>query len=90
MDEHRRMGDLRGIGLLIDGEIAQDREVWTPAPVAANAICAEAFRRGVYTLNMGSYGGRAIRVAPPLIIDEEQADAAIDLLEASIGKVETG
>ena len=89
MDEHLSIGDVRGIGLLIGVEIVKDRERKTPDPVAANRICAEAFKRGIYTLNMGSYGGRAIRVAPPLIIDEGQADTAINLLEESIGKVET-
>jgi len=39
---------------------------------------------------MGSYGGRAIRAAPPLIITEEQADTVIEILEESIGKVEKG
>ncbi len=90
MDEHPSIGDVRGIGLLVGVEIVKDREKKIPDPGAANAICSEAFKRGVYTLNMGSYGGRAIRIAPPLIIDEQQADTAIDLLEESIGKVETG
>jgi 4-aminobutyrate aminotransferase len=90
MDEHPSIGDVRGIGLLIGIEIVKDREKKIPDPGTANAICSEAFKRGVYTLNMGSYGGRAIRVAPPLIIDEAQADTAIDLLEESIGKAETG
>jgi len=88
MDEHPSMGDVRGIGLLIGVEIVKDRERKTPDPAAANAICSEAFRRGVYTLNMGSYGGRAIRVAPPLIVTEEQADTSIEVLEKSIVKVE--
>jgi 4-aminobutyrate aminotransferase len=89
LDEHPSMGDVRGIGLLIGIEIVKERERKIPDPEAANAICSEAFKRGIYTLNMGSYGGRAIRVAPPLIIDQEQADTAVDLLEESIGKVET-
>ncbi|MCX6649044.1 MAG: aspartate aminotransferase family protein [Candidatus Bathyarchaeota archaeon] len=90
MDRHPSIGDVRGLGLLIGVEIVKDREKKTPNPEAANAICAEAFRRGVYTLNMGSYGGRAIRVAPPLIVTEEQADTAIEILAESIGKVEKG
>lgn len=90
MDDHPSIGDVRGLGLLIGVEIVKDREKKTPDPEAANMICAEAFKQGVYTLNMGSYGGRAIRVAPPLIITEEQADTAIEILDESIGKVEKG
>ena len=67
-----------------------NREKKTPDPKAANEICIEAFRRGVYLLNMGSYGGRALRVAPPLIINDEQADTAIEILDKSIEKVEKG
>jgi 4-aminobutyrate aminotransferase len=85
-----KIGDVRGLDLLIGVEIVKDREKKTPDPEAANAICAAAFKRGVYTLNMGSYGGRAIRAAPPLIITEEQADTVIEILEESIGKVEKG
>jgi 4-aminobutyrate aminotransferase-like enzyme len=33
---------------------------------------------------MGSYGGRALRIAPPLIITEEQADTVIELLDESM------
>jgi 4-aminobutyrate aminotransferase-like enzyme len=85
-----KIGDVRGLGLLIGVEIVKDREKNTPDPEAANAICAEVFKRGVYVLSMGSYGGRVIRVAPPLIITEEQADTVIEILEESIGKVEKG
>ena len=88
MDEHSSIGDVRGLGLLIGVEIVKDRAKKTPDPKAADAICAEAFRRGVYTLNMGSYGGRAIRVAPPLIITKKQIDASIEILGEAMGKIE--
>ena len=81
-------GDVRGLGLLIGVEIVKDRTKKTPDPSAANEICAEAFRRGVYTLNMGSYGGRAIRVAPPLIVTEEQLDKVVEVLDHSMSRVE--
>jgi 4-aminobutyrate aminotransferase len=88
MDTHPCIGDVRGLGLLIGVEIVKDRTKKTPDPSAANEICAEAFRRGVYTLNMGSYGGRAIRVAPPLIVTEEQLDKVIEVLDESMSHVE--
>jgi 4-aminobutyrate aminotransferase len=90
MDEHPCIGDVRGLGLLIGVEIVKDRAKKTPDPKAADAICAEAFRRGVYTLNMGSYGGRALRVAPPLIITEKQIDTCIEILGEAIEKIENG
>jgi len=88
MDEHPCIGDVRGLGLLIGVEIVKDREKKIPDPEAANAICREAFQRGVYTLNMGSYGGRAIRVAPPLIVTGEQLDKIIEVLDEAMNRVE--
>ncbi len=84
MDVHPCIGDVRGIGLIIGVEIVKDRRKKIPDPSLAGRICSEAFKRGVYTLNMGSYGGRAIRVAPPLIVTEEQLDKAVEVLDASI------
>jgi 4-aminobutyrate aminotransferase len=84
MENHICIGDVRGVGLLIGVEIVKDRLRRTPDPVMANLICTEAFKRGVYTLNMGSYGGKVIRVAPPLIVSEEQVDKTTELLDESI------
>ena len=84
MDTHGCIGDVRGLGLLLGVEIVKDREAKTPAPELANSICREAFKRGLFVLNMGSYGGKALRVAPPLIITREQVDTVIELLDESM------
>jgi len=89
MDRHSCIGDVRGLGLLLGVEIVKDREAKTPAPKLANSICRETFKRGLFILNMGSYGGRAIRVAPPLIITPEQVDTSVEVLDESI-KAATG
>jgi len=88
MDTHRCIGDVRGLGLLLGVEIVKDREAKTPDPELANVICREAFKRGLFVLSMGSYGGKALRVAPPLIITREQADTVVDLLDKSMTAVE--
>ena len=62
----------------------KDREKKTPDPEMARRICREAFKRGLFVLNMGSYGGRALRIAPPLVITETQVDQALKILEKSI------
>ena len=89
MDTQSCIGDIRGLGLLLGVEIVKDREAKTPAPELASKICREAFKRGLFILNMGSYGGRAIRVAPPLIITPEQVDTAVEVLDKSM-KAATG
>jgi len=89
MDTQSCIGDIRGLGLLLGVEIVKDRDAKTPAPELANTICREAFKRGLFIMNMGSYGGRAIRVAPPLIITPEQVDVAVEVLDESM-KAATG
>ncbi|MCW4012455.1 MAG: aspartate aminotransferase family protein [Candidatus Bathyarchaeota archaeon] len=89
MDTQSCIGDIRGLGFLLGVEIVKDRDAKTPAPELAGLICREAFKRGLFILNMGSYGGRAIRVAPPLIITPEQVDTAVEVLDESM-KATTG
>lgn len=88
MDDHPLIGEVRGIGMITGVEIVKDRRRKTPDPEAARAICAEMFRRGVYTVAMGAYGGKAIRVEPPLVMTEAEADTAIEIIEESMMRVE--
>jgi 4-aminobutyrate aminotransferase len=88
MDDHRIMGDVRGVGLLIGVEIVKDKETKEPGVDEAERVTAEAFKRGVYLVNMGAFGTRALRVAPPLIMNKEQADASLEILETAISEVE--
>jgi len=88
MEDHRLMGDVRGLGLMMGVEIVKDKETKKPGVEEAEEICAEAFQKGLYLVNMGSFGTRALRVAPPLIINREQADSSLEILESSISKVE--
>jgi 4-aminobutyrate aminotransferase len=88
MEGHSLIGDVRGLGLLIGVEIVNDRGSKTPAPKEADSICKEAFKRGLFLLNMGSYGSRSLRIAPSLIIDENEVDTALEIIDKSIGVVE--
>lgn len=83
MDAHSCIGDVRGLGLLLGMEIVKDKVNKVPDPEKASEICKEAFKRGLFILNMGSYGGKALRIAPPLIITREQVDTAIEILDES-------
>lgn len=83
-ETHSCMDDIRGLGLLLGVEIVKDRKRKTADPEIASNICVEAFKRGLFILNMGSYGGRALRIAPPLIITKDQIDTAVEILDDSI------
>ena len=50
-------------------------------PELRDAIVVECFKRGLLVLGAGT---STIRLSPPLIIDEEQADCAVRLLSESI------
>ncbi len=88
MERHSSIGDVRGKGLLIGVEIVGDKASKRPDVEAADRICAEAFKRGLYIIRMGSYGTGVLRVAPPLVVTREQLDEALRILDESIGIVE--
>jgi 4-aminobutyrate aminotransferase len=79
---HPAVGDIRGLGLMIGVEIVErGRE---PAPELRERILEEAFRRGLLLLGCGK---STIRLAPPLVIDGEDAEIAATILEESIRAV---
>jgi len=87
--KYRTVGDVRGRGLMIGVEIVRDQESRTPAGDERDAIIQRAFERGVLCLGAGP---NTIRLSPPLIVSQEQAGMALDILEECIaqgGSVET-
>jgi 4-aminobutyrate aminotransferase len=75
------VGDVRGLGLMIGVEIVKDSASRAPAPELREAILEEAFRRGLLLLGCGK---STVRLAPPLIIDREDAEIAAVILDESI------
>ncbi len=84
MDRHAAIGDVRGKGLMLGIEIVRDRKTKEKAPELRDAIITECFHRGLLVLGAGP---TAIRMSPPLVIDEEQAQCAVDTLSAAISAV---
>jgi 4-aminobutyrate aminotransferase len=78
------VGDVRGLGLMIGVEIVLDRESRAPAPELRERILEEAFRRGLLLLGCGK---STIRLAPPLIVDREDAEIAARILEEAVSAV---
>src|SRR5262249_42958113 len=76
---HECLADVRGLGLMIGIEIA--RENSRPWPELRDKIVAQCFNRG---LVLQGAGQSAIRFPPPLVIDRDQADFALDTLESVI------
>ena len=83
--KHPIVGDVRGRGLMIGIEIVKDQATRESAAEWRNHIETLAFDRGLLILGCGE---TSIRLAPPLIVSQEEADIALDILEESIAQIE--
>jgi 4-aminobutyrate aminotransferase len=83
--KHGIVGDVRGRGLMIGIEIVRDQQTREPGGALRDRIVELAFERGLLILGCGE---TSIRLAPPLIVNEQQADVAMDILENCIVETE--
>ncbi len=83
--KHRLVGQVRGRGLMIGIELVKNQETREPNPEARNRVVERAFEHGLLILGCGE---STIRLMPPLIIDREQADCAVEILDRCISEVE--
>src|SRR5437773_7768768 len=81
MQHHSVITNVRGLGLMLGIEIVKDRKTKEKAPELRDAIIYECFRRGLLIL---AAGPSTIRLSPPLMVDEEQAQFALDTLSEVI------
>lgn len=77
----RRVGDVRGLGLMIGFELVRDQHSKERAPELRDRIQELAFERGLLVLGAGR---NSIRLCPPLVITRDQADFALDTLEDTL------
>ena len=84
-ERHRCVGDVRGRGLMIGIEFVRDQKTKEPAPELRRHVLDLAFQKGLLVLGAGE---STLRLAPPLVIDEEQAAFAVRTLDACIGEAE--
>ena len=83
--KHPTVGDVRGRGLMIGIEIVlgrdKDLQSRTPAGPMRDKIVDLAFERGLLILGCGE---TSLRLCPPLIVNQQEADIALDILEDCI------
>ncbi len=72
------MGDVRGAGAMIGIEFVKDRETKEPATEKRDEFIKGCFQRGLLTLGAGA---SSIRLAPPLILTDEQVDIGLGIVE---------
>lgn len=83
-EKYEIVGDVRGLGLAWALEFVKDRKTKAYASEERNRIVVEALKRGLATLGCGK---SALRLIPPLTIDEEDAKIGLDILEEAIKAV---
>jgi 4-aminobutyrate aminotransferase len=84
-ERHKGVGDIRGKGLMIGIEFVSDQKTKEKAPELRNHVIDMAFHKGLLVLGAGE---NSLRLAPPLVIDEEQATFALNTLDACIAEAE--
>jgi 4-aminobutyrate aminotransferase len=78
------VGDVRGLGLMLGIEIVRDPATKEKAPALRDRIVEMGFERGLLVLGAGD---NTLRLCPPLIINRDQCDFALDTLEACLKQV---
>lgn len=84
-ERHKIVGEVRGKGLMIGIEFVRNQKTKEKAPDLRNKIVQSAFEKGLLVLGSGD---TTLRLCPPLMIDEEQADCAVRILDECISEAE--
>src|SRR2546430_239728 len=77
-EKYAAIGDVRGRGLMIGVEFVKDRATREPAPEVPHELVERAFRKGLLLLGAGK---SALRLAPPLVVDEYDVDTALRIID---------
>jgi len=80
------VGDVRGKGLMWALELVEPGSR-TPAPALA-ARAQEEARRGGLLVGKGGLYGNVLRIAPPLILTEAEADEGLEILAHALGALD--
>ena len=81
MAKYDCIGDVRGMGMMIGVEFVKDRSSKMPDPDLRDRVEMATFNRGVILLGCGP---NSIRWSPPLILDRDHADVALEIFDKAI------
>jgi 4-aminobutyrate aminotransferase len=83
--KHACIGEVRGLGLMIGVEFVKDRRTREPAPDLLKSLVLGAFQRGLLLLGAGK---STLRLAPPLLVDEQDVDTALAIIDGLLGELD--
>jgi 4-aminobutyrate aminotransferase len=76
-----RIAEVRGLGLMIGVEFVKNRKTLEPDRALRDRIVMECFKRGLVVIGCGR---STIRFSPPLVVDAEQVDCALNIFREAI------
>jgi 4-aminobutyrate aminotransferase len=87
MSKHDCIGDVRGLGMMLGVEFVEDRISMRPAPDLRDRVEIGCYERGLIILGAGT---NTIRWSPPLILDRENVDVALEIFDEAITAATAG
>lgn len=83
-DNHKIIGDVRGMGCLLAMELVKDKETKEPFEEAGTLVYQKAFEKGLAWVP----AGHILRLSPPLIMEDDMALKGLDIIEEAVTEVE--
>jgi alanine-glyoxylate transaminase/(R)-3-amino-2-methylpropionate-pyruvate transaminase len=80
--KHKHIGDVRGKGLMLGIEMVTDRKTKEPAKAECQAVLESAREMGLL-IGKGGLWGQTIRFAPPMCINEGDANFLLDVFDTA-------
>ncbi len=93
MERHRIIGDVRGKGLMLAFELVKDkeskerfpREVTSDGKGIQQVFVGSSFKKGLILFGCGF---NSIRLSPPLVVSQRDADMALGVIEEVVTEIE--
>ena len=76
----QQVGDAKDCGHVLGLEFVKDKETKEPAPELIQPIIEKCASEGLLVGSVGVYGN-VIRVAPPLVMTEEEAEESLGIMK---------
>ena len=85
--DHRLVGDVRGMGLMLGVELVRDRSTKEPARAETVQVLEAARELGVL-VGKGGIDGNVLRIKPPMCITAADVDFTLDVLDRALAAAE--
>ncbi|HEV2909236.1 MAG TPA: aminotransferase class III-fold pyridoxal phosphate-dependent enzyme, partial [Candidatus Eremiobacteraceae bacterium] len=82
--KHEVIGDVRGVGLMLGIEFVKNRATKEIYHHFVHQLELAAFKRGLLLLGCGQ---STIRIAPPLVIDEEDVSTGLHIFDEALSEL---